>query len=164
MSARRIELEGELPPVTDERSGPIWSYLEELLLRAPRLSDLRTHRLQLLELDRRRRLGLPVHAELLFEERRAAVSAMSAPVMLARARAAYDGTIVVIKGPEVARRSPGPLLRPFDDLDLLVDDSRAAQRALIAAGFEEVGDPATYTGIHHLRPLRWPGMPLTIEL
>jgi hypothetical protein len=143
---------------------PIWDRVDELLARAPRISDLRAHRLQLLELDRRRRLRLPVHAELLFEERRAAANAMSAPALLARARGAYDGRIVVLKGPEVARLYPRPLLRPFDDVDLLVDDSRAAQSALVAAGFEEVGDPDVYAGIHHLRPLHWPGIPLTIEI
>lgn len=145
-------------------NGPIWSRLDALLAQATRLSDVRAHRLQLLELDRRRRFGVPIDDELLFDERRWAANAVAVPAMLARARAAYDGRIVVLKGPEAARFYPRPLLRPFDDIDLLVDDSAAAQRALVAAGFEEIGEPATYTGIHHLRPLHWPGIPLTIEL
>jgi len=55
-------------------------------------------------------------------------------------------------------------LRPFIDVDLLTDDTVAAHRALRSAGFIEVGVPAAYTGVHHLRPLAWPQLPLTIEL
>jgi hypothetical protein len=36
---------------------------------------------------------------------------------------------------------------------------------LIAAGFEAVGyDEAYYAERHHLRPLRWPGLPLLVEV
>jgi hypothetical protein len=79
-------------------------------------------------------------------------------------REAYDGPIVVIKGPEVGARYPDPALRPLRDLDVLVRDAPAAQRALVAAGFREVGDPDLYVDIHHLRPVLWPGLPLIIEI
>jgi hypothetical protein len=65
---------------------------------------------------------------------------------------------------EVAARYPDPTLRIFHDLDILVPDSAAAQAALIAAGFEEVGEPELYRGIHHLRPLRFPGLPIVVEV
>jgi hypothetical protein len=40
-----------------------------------------------------------------------------------------------------------------------------AQRRLLAAGFEEVGDPSIFIDIHHERPLWLPGFPpLVIEL
>ena len=38
------------------------------------------------------------------------------------------------------------------------------QRALLAAGFVEIGDPALYEDIHHLRPLALPELPLSIEV
>ena len=82
-----------------------------------------------------------------------------------RARAAYDGTLVLMKGLEVARRYPSPTLRPFRDVDLLVDRPHQAQRALLAAGFETVGtDDRAYEDQHHLRPLRLPGLPVLLEL
>ena len=55
--------------------------------------------------------------------------------------------------------------RPYHDLDLLVRDSSVAQKRLLAAGFEEVGDPSIFVDIHHERPLWLPGFPpLVIEL
>jgi hypothetical protein len=80
------------------------------------------------------------------------------------ARASYDGPMLLFKGYEVALRYPEPWLRPFSDLDLLVDDSRRAQAALLEAGFVEVGDPSMFEGIHHLRPLWLEGSTLFIEL
>jgi hypothetical protein len=71
----------------------------------------------------------------------------------------------MLKGPEVASLYPAPECRPYHDLDLLVRDSSSAQKRLIAAGFEEVGDPSIFVDIHHERPLWVPGFPpLVIEL
>ncbi len=86
------------------------------------------------------------------------------PRLLERVRAAYDGPIIVHKGPEVAVHYPDPILRNYGDIDLIVPDPEAVQRALIAAGFEEIGDPELYLDIHHLRPLRWPELPLHVEI
>jgi Uncharacterised nucleotidyltransferase len=92
------------------------------------------------------------------------VATLAAPVLLERVRAACDGPLLLFKGPEVAARYPEPELRQFKDLDLLVPDAEAVQKALIAAGFEPIGDPSLYVGIHHLRPLALRGMPLAIEV
>jgi Uncharacterised nucleotidyltransferase len=72
--------------------------------------------------------------------------------------------LLLLKGPEAAVAYPDPALRPYGDIDLLVADSRAAQLALTAAGFEPVGDEARYVGLHHVRPLQLRGVPLLVEL
>ncbi|MGH2716768.1 MAG: nucleotidyltransferase family protein, partial [Thermoleophilaceae bacterium] len=84
--------------------------------------------------------------------------------LLRRVRESADGPLLLVKGPEVARHYPDPSLRDFRDVDLIVRDSAATQRQLLAAGFEEVGEPWVYEGIHHLRPLHWPGLPLVVEV
>ena len=84
--------------------------------------------------------------------------------ILGKARSAYEGPIMLMKGPEVAAHYPVPSDRPFHDLDLLVEDPVAAQRALIAAGFVQYGEPEAYTGLQHLPPLMWPGAPLVVEV
>jgi hypothetical protein len=131
---------------------------------APTFADLHSHRLESFEIWRLRRLGLPVADELAAHELRSVAGSLGAERMLRAAREAYDGRLVLIKGYEVALRYPEPWLRPFSDLDLLVEDSAAAQHALQAAGFVEVGDPFIFHGIHHLRPLWLPGSILVIEL
>jgi hypothetical protein len=144
--------------------GPLWAAVDALVRRAPTLADLRSHRLELFEARRLRALGAEVPPPLLALERSAAVGALAAPVLLERIREAYSGAAIVFKGPEVARLYPSPVLRPYSDLDLLVDEPEAAQAALLAAGFEEVGDPDDYVDIHHLRPLSLPELPLVVEL
>jgi hypothetical protein len=142
----------------------MWERIDSLLERAPHTRALRFHRLELLEGRRRRAAGLALDAELAAAESLAAIADLAVPVLLAQARAAWDGPLVAVKGPEVALDYGGPRRRPFGDLDLLTSDAAAAQRALLAAGFQEVGEPSLYEDIHHLRPLWWPGLPLTIEL
>lgn len=90
--------------------------------------------------------------------------ALAATHLLQRVRAGYDGRIVLMKGLEVGAHYPDSSLRPFRDLDLLVADAERAQRMLMEAGFEPTGDERLYLNIHHLRPLRWPGLPLVVEL
>lgn len=147
-----------------ETGSALWASVDRLIDRAPRLSDLRSHRIELLALRRRRAFGLPVTEQLLEEERRAAISILTAPVVLERIRAALDGPIVLLKGPEVGARYPDLVLRPFADLDVLVPDAGRAQQRLLAAGLQPIGDPAVYVGIHHLRPLAHPGLPLPVEV
>ena len=98
------------------------------------------------------------------DERVAGIRTLGVPVLLERIRAAYDGTLILMKGPEAAAQYPDPALRPFCDLDFLVDDPVAAHRALKASGFVEMGNAARYADAHHLRPLAWPALPLVIEL
>lgn len=144
--------------------GVIWERVEEVVCATDDVDALRHHGVELLAARGRRRQGRPVPEELLRDERIAAVRTLSVPVLLKRIRAAYDGTLVLMKGPEAAARYPDPSLRPFCDLDFLVDDPVAAHRALMAAGFVEIGDDTRYDETHHLRPLVWPDMPLGIEL
>jgi hypothetical protein len=142
----------------------MWDRIDALAARAPHIRALRYHRLGLVEAHRRRRAGLAPLPELAGDGMRAAMTDLAVAPLLARAREAYDGRFVLLKGPEVALDYPDPGMRPFGDLDLLVDDAPAAQAALLAAGFGEIGEPALYDGIHHLRPLAWPGVPIVIEL
>jgi hypothetical protein len=95
----------------------------------------------------------------------AAIRSLIAPAILERIRAACSGQIVLMKGPEVAAYYPDPVLRPFGDLDVLVEDAPTAQRELLAAGFEPVGrSNSKYAMLHHLQPLTWPGTPLAVEV
>lgn len=142
----------------------IWEAVDRLVDRAPSLSDLRNHGIDLFAARRWRALGRSVPPVLVEEERRVAALTLGAPTVLRQAREAYEGTILLLKGPEVASRYPDQALRRFRDLDLLVDDAERAYKALLAAGFEPVGDPALYVDIHHLRPLWRPGLPVPIEL
>jgi hypothetical protein len=138
--------------------------IDSLLERSPDARALRAHRLELLEAARRRAAGLAPHPELAADESWAFARELAVQPILTRVREACDGPLVVVKGPEVALDYAGPRQRPFGDLDILVADPATAQAALLAAGFVEVGEPALYQDIHHLRPLWWPGLPLMIEL
>jgi hypothetical protein len=89
---------------------------------------------------------------------------LTAPVLLKRQRAGYEGPLVLMKGAETAVHYPRRGVRTFCDLDLLVDAPAGARRAPLAAGFVEAGDPARYRGVHHLRAPVVPDKPLFIEL
>jgi hypothetical protein len=45
---------------------------------------------------------------LVVEERRAAIATLAVPALLQTSPAAYDGLLMVMKGPEVALRYPDP--------------------------------------------------------
>jgi hypothetical protein len=150
--------------VTGVGGSDLWTAVDGLVDRAPRLSDLRAHGLHLLAARRRRALGQPIPDELATERRVNAVQALAVPPLLERVRGACEGPLVVMKGPEVASHYAEPSTRPFRDLDLLAPDAAAVQRALLDAGFRPAGEPELYVDIHHLRPLYWPGLPLVIEV
>jgi hypothetical protein len=143
----------------------MWERIDGLLAATTASTDLmRVHRVELLEARRRRAAGLELGADLIADETRAAVNELAVPGLLARVRAAWDGPLLLMKGPEVALDYGGTGLRSFGDLDFLTDDAESAQAALLAAGFQEVFEPEIYDGIHHMRPLWWPGLPLVVEL
>lgn len=138
--------------------------IDGLVDRACTLDDLEHHGLQLFAGRRWRAMGRPVPKRLVAQERMAAATLLAAPAVLERVRGAYGGDLLLLKGPEAAVAYPDPCLRPWGDIDLLVSDSRGAQRALLAAGFEPVGDERRYEGLQHLQPLRLPGLPLIVEV
>lgn len=142
----------------------LWTAVDRLIDRAPTWADLYEHGIHLLAARRYRAAGETVPPEAAEEERFAAVRTLLADELLRQVRAAYDGQILVIKGSEVALRYPKPALRPTVDVDILVSDAHEAQRALLANGFQEAGDPSLFTGIHHLRPLVSPSVPMSVEV
>jgi hypothetical protein len=154
----------EHAPLEHSVAGSIWETVDRIVDRAPTLEDLYAHHLELLAARRWRELGRPVPELLATEARVNLLVTLAARPLLEQTRASYDGPLLLMKGPEVAALYPDPATRAFRDLDLLVPDAREAQAALLAAGFEETGDPALYEGIHHLRPLRWKSLPLILEI
>jgi Uncharacterised nucleotidyltransferase len=154
------------PSIAHVRDGDLelWGAVDRLVDGAPNLQALTAHRLHLLAVHRWTAQGRPVPEELLAERRGNAFVALVAGIVLEKIRAACDGPILLVKGPEAAASYPDPSVRPFRDLDLLVPDASAVQSALLAAGFELTGDERLYRGIHHLRPVALPELPLLIEV
>jgi hypothetical protein len=142
----------------------LWHTVDRLIDRAPTEADIASHRLELLAARRWRATGRAVPEGFVQQERLAAVSLITAPLLLERAREACSQPMIVLKGPEVASRYPDPALRGFHDVDLLVPDAKAAQAELLRAGFVEVGEPELFVDIHHLRPVIAEGLPLIIEI
>jgi Uncharacterised nucleotidyltransferase len=148
----------------DSRLTQLWEATDRLLDGAT-LAGVLAHRLGPLAAHRLRRLGDPVPKPLVLEERAASVSMFTAVPLLERIRASYDGPLVLIKGPEIAMLYPGRARR-FADLDLLTERAESMHAALVATGFLEMEDPEfeLTPEHHHLQPLRWPAIPLTVEL
>lgn len=142
----------------------LWDAVDGLIDRAPDTAALRAHRLDILAARRWRALGRSSEPELDDAERFAAVVTLTAPRLLDRVRSAYDGPLLLVKGPEVAARYPDPVLRSFRDLDVLVPDASGVQQELLGAGFEEGGDAESYAEAPHDRPLYLPGFPLLLEV
>ena len=130
--------------------------------RAPSIVDLLDHRLGALAARHWRAQGRALPVPVLEEERYASSMALATPVVLSRITDAYDGAILILKGPEVAARYPEPTMRPSHDLDLLVEDSAGAFAALRAAGCVEL--PSNEAAAQHELPLAFPDLPLSIEL
>src|SRR4051812_17931779 len=103
----------------------MWDRIDQLLERAPHEQALRLHRVELLEARRRRASGLELGA-LAGDEATALVCDLATAPLLARVREAWDGPLVLHKGPEVSLDYAGARLRPFCDLDLLTVDAAAA--------------------------------------
>jgi hypothetical protein len=138
--------------------------VNRLVDRAPRHSDLAYHRLQVFAARHWRAQGRPVPGEFEREEQFAAVAWSGRPGPARAGPAAYDGPLLLLKGPEVAARYPDPTLRPFRNLDLLVLDAAAAQAPLFEACFTVVDGEYEKPERHHRAPLLAPGLPLVLEL
>jgi hypothetical protein len=123
------------------------------------------HKLGPLAAARRRATGNSVPVELAAEERAASFAALSSTALLRRIRELGDGPIVLLKGPEVAALYP-PNGRRFGDVDVLTPDAAGLYRRLREHGFVEVERPfvASHSEHHHLEPLRWPVVPLCVEV
>jgi hypothetical protein len=140
----------------------LWEAVDRLLDGAD-IEGIRAHKLGALAARLLRRRNRPVPGPLAADERGATVAVVMARPLLEHIRSVCDGPLVLLKGPEVARLYPGSA-RTFGDIDLLVPDALAAQRALTAAGLVEVDDPEPFRDHHHLRPLKSPNIGLKVEL
>lgn len=142
---------------------PIWAKADRLLQRLP-FRAANAHGVVPLLVERLRERDEAVPDAFLQEERAAKMANAIAPSVLARARDAYDGRMMLLKGPEVSILYPGRA-RMLADLDLLVDDAPAAREALLASGFESADrlEPVSPT-FYHVNPVELPGVPLPIEL
>ena len=161
MTASIAKTHDDIAPARDSR---LWTAVDDVLLRARTHDDLGHHGLHLLAARRASVLGLEVPPEWEVELRRSELVGLAVRALLVRVRDVVDGPVVLLKGPEVAARWEHPATRSFGDLDLLVPHAQRAHRALRSAGFVPVGDPILYVGIHHLRPLAHPALPLPVEL
>jgi hypothetical protein len=147
----------------------LWEGVDGLLERlTPDLAS--EHGLGPLAARRLRLAGDEVPEHLLREERAGRTATLVAPELLKRAREAYDGPLLLVKGPELVARYPDAARR-FGDLDLVAGDAEEAQEALLAAGFslqDRDWPPEGYDDVsrphYHLHPLEWPGLGLRIEI
>jgi Uncharacterised nucleotidyltransferase len=138
----------------------VWTAIDSLLANA-RIDGIRHHGLGLLEVKRATRLGLPVDPLFRTQARAAGLVDLAAPVLVKRLREGCEGPLLLLKGPEVARLYP-PQGRRYDDLDILTPRAEAVQAELLGAGFAI--DEDGLVGPHHLEPLRWQQLPLSVEI
>src|SRR3954452_1896596 len=96
----------------------LWDRVDALIAQAPNATALRSHGLQLLAADFRRRRGLPPDPALQAMERVCTMGTLAAPGVLARVREAVDGPMLLMRGPEAAASWARPHCRPFKDLDI----------------------------------------------
>ena len=145
-----------------ERRDDLWPAVNTLLA-GTTPEHARIHGLGALEAFRRNLVGAAVPEALAMEARMAAVAMLSARPLLERIRNCCDGPLVLMKGPEVALRYPGSA-RGFIDIDLLASEPRRVHDQLREAGFAEAGSVKLFESHHHLPPLRWPDLPLKVEI
>lgn len=148
---------------TPAEPSAVWARIESLVDDMSE-NEVRAHDLAPAAALRWRTTGRAVPADFARAGRAATLAPRIATAILERARVAYDGPMLLFKGPEVAALYPYGT-RFFSDLDLLVDEASAAQAALAEAGFLEVDDPEEhFADLHHLTPLYWPGLPFHVEI
>ena len=140
----------------------LWLAVDALLASASP-EQARLHGLGPLEAFRRRQRGDAVPEALAADERMAAFAMLCARPLLERVCDSCDGPLVLMKGPEIAVHYPGTA-RSFVDVDLLVTNPVRTHTQLREAGFVEIADDGLPRPRHHLRPLRWPDLPLLVEI
>lgn len=133
------------------------------LIDSASIDGVLVHKLGPLAAVRRRAAGDPVPDVFAAEERIASLAAMIADPVLRRIREVGDGPMVLLKGPEVAALYP-PNGRRFGDIDVLTPDAPELHRALREHGFVEMETGFDHREHHHLVPLRWPVIPLYVEV
>jgi hypothetical protein len=143
-------------------SNPLWPAVGALIDSAS-IDGVLAHKLAPLAAGRRRSAGEPVPEAFAAEERAASFAGLSAIGLLQRIRELGDGPIVLLKGPEVAALYPQNGRR-FGDIDVLTPDAPGLHRCLRDHGFVVVETPFDHREHHHLEPLRWPVIPLYVEV
>jgi Uncharacterised nucleotidyltransferase len=163
-----VNLTGEAIETVDTIGGtdhPIWPALDRVLADPRSENGLYQHGIGPIAAWRLRVRGEPVSDRLESLASGAAYAAVTAEPLLRSVRDAVDGPIIVLKGPETAALYPLPWLRPYSDLDLLVEDPATAERRLIEAGYTAQGPSnRIIPGHHHDLALRQPGSALAVEL
>ncbi len=145
------------------RQPAFWTGLEDRLARAEQAGIL-ANKLGPLGARSLRVRGAPVPPELERAERLARSAWLVAIPLLGRIRSLVDGPLLLFKGPEAAMQYPDRA-RGFMDLDILCPHPHAVQAKLIDSGFIEVDDPEIFEQEqHHLRPLQWPNLWVTVEI
>jgi len=142
----------------------IWDGVDRLLDAAEDEHAIAVHSLQFLAIRRWRETGRAVPATWLDDQRLMAMVTLALPGVLRQIRSVVEGPIVLMKGPEVATLYPGTALRPFGDVDLLVQDADVAHQALLELGLSLDRERPAPDAFHHLTPLRVEYPPLKIEI
>jgi hypothetical protein len=141
----------------------LWSAVGALIDGAS-VEGVLAHKLGPLAAGRRRAAGEPVPEVFAAEERAVSFVTLSATPVLRRIRELRDGPLVLLKGPEVAALYP-PHGRWFGDVDVLTPDAAGLHRTLLEHGFLEVETEGfDHSRHHHPPPLRWPVVPLHVEV
>jgi hypothetical protein len=140
----------------------LWSSVEGLIDSAS-IDGVLAHKLGPLAAARRRAAGKPVPEVFAAEERIASLAAMIADPVLRRIREVGHGPIMLLKGREVAALYPSNGRR-FRDIDVLTPDALGLHRALREHGFVEMETSFEHDEHHHLAPLRWPAVPIYVEV
>jgi Uncharacterised nucleotidyltransferase len=141
----------------------LWRAVDRLIDHAD-LDGILAHKLGPLASIRWRDVERQAPEALAAEERAASFSMLCALPLLRRIREVSDGPLLLLKGPEIAALYPQGGRR-FGDVDILTPDAATLQRALADDGFVEADEyELDHAEHHHLAPLRWPVIPLNVEV
>ncbi len=114
--------------------------------------------------------GISVPEELRHSRMTQAALGLESRGLVRSLRQDTDGPLVLLKGLDVAAHYPAVELRQSLDVDVLVDDAVATQRALLAAGWQTKATPGFHEeperneSLHQLCPLLRPPFSLPLEV